>query len=189
MPNDIIIFGSSPYINEIREYIPALQNKYITVGLNMFPVYYPNVDHWFFFDDLYAIGDCLKIHYKGQKIHTRKGLKGHLDLLKITNFECFNPVGSIEEKKDNLLFCNYTITSTLHWCIVNGFKNVYFAGIDMDSEYWYHFYDLNTKHYSNTKYQKQAIDWFYKLQEFINIFQLNPENTLKLPKKDIRQLL
>jgi hypothetical protein len=188
MPKDIIIFGSSPFINEIRDYIPALQEKYVTVGLNMFPAYYPNVNHWFFFDDSGI--DALRLYYKGQKIHTRKGLKGHLDLLKITNHECFEPVGCIlEEKKDSLLFCNYTITSALHWCVRNNFENVYFAGIEMDSEIWYHFYDLMTKHYSNLRYQKEAVEWFYKLQEQINIFQLNPENTLKLPKKEVKALL
>jgi hypothetical protein len=186
--NDIIIFGSSPFINKISDFIPKLQEKYTTIGLNVFPAYYPKVDHWFFFDDLML--STINNHYKNQIIHTRKDLQGHLDLFKITNYECFYPNSFIyEEKKDSLLFINYTITCAIHWCIRNGFKNIYLAGVDMDSENWFHFYQTDYVHHTPLKHQKQTMKWIYDLQEYANIYQLNPENTLKLPKKDIKELL
>lgn len=185
--NDIIIFGTSPYINDIKKYIPKLQKKYTTIGINMFPAYFPNVDHWFFYDDNGFI--ILKEHYKGQKIHTRQCLKGHLDILGIKNFETFKTASDMSEEENTLFFCNFTITLAIHWCIKNGFKNIYLAGIDMDSDDWFHFYNLDYANFTHHKYQNEALKWIYDLQEYINIYQLNPNNTLKLPKKDIKELL
>jgi hypothetical protein len=189
MTDDVIIFGCSPFVNEIKEDIPKLQEKYTTIGINMFPVYYPNVNHWFFYDDQGI--DILKEHYKGQKIHTREALMGHLDLLNITNFECFKPTeGYIDKENENsLLFVNYTISLVVHWCIRKGFKNIYFIGIDMDSEDWFHFFEPDYARFSHHRYQKQTMKWIYDLQEYINIYQVNPSNTLKLPKKNIKDLL
>ena len=190
MNKDIIIFGTSPYINEISDLIPRLQKKYINVGINCFPVFYPEVNHWFFYDDdmIKIIGDS---RYKGQKLWARKGLKGHLQLLQIENYEIFQPVDNQFFLEDNgkLLFNNFTITIVLNWCYVKGFKNVYLAGVDMDSENWFHFYDLNNAHFVHHKRLNEVMKWIYDIQEYLNIYQLNPGNTTKLPKREVKTLI
>ena len=185
---EAIIFGCSPFINEIAGYIPKLQEKYYTIGINNFPVFYPNVNSWFFYDN--SMVGCIENHYRGQKIHTRERLRGHLERFKITNFETFRPVYNrlYTEKKENyLLFKHFTISTALNWCLVNGFKDVYLAGIEMDSEQWQHFYCDNI-HFTKMDLQDETFKYIYQMQEYMNIWQLNKNCKRNLQKKDIKQL-
>ena len=48
----LILFGRSPFINKIAEYIPELCNKYHTMGCNYFVNSFPEVEYVVFYDDL-----------------------------------------------------------------------------------------------------------------------------------------
>lgn len=186
--SDIIIFGCSPFINEIRGDIPSILEKFQTIGINRFPCYYPNVNHWFFYD--FEMINVLRENYNNQLIHCPQEIKGHLDILKIKNFEIFSISPCLElEKNNHLWFCNNTVTSAINWCIKQGFKNVYLAGVDLDSEDFFHFYNTNYAQFTHRSILKPAVKAIYAMQEYINIYQLNPNNTLDLPKKNIKDLL
>ena len=190
---DIIIFGSSPFINEISDLIPELMEKYDSIGINVFPAFYPAVKHWFFYDDK-MIG-LIKTHYKGQILHTRYDLREKITNLgvKPEDLEIFYPACEIfpKDKKDFLYFKNYTITIAIDWCIKNGYENVYLAGVDMDSEEWYHFYDTYCMHRTKIKGLERTAKAIEELQKHINIFQLNQKTNKvqKLPISDIEKLI
>ena len=48
----LILFGRSPFINEIAQYIPDLCNKYHTMGCNYFCDTFPMVEYVIFYDDI-----------------------------------------------------------------------------------------------------------------------------------------
>ena len=187
MADDIIIFGCSPFINKIKSVIPKLQNKYDTIGINDFPVYYPNVKHWFVFDD--GTYNTIKNNYKNQLIHAPNCLAERLKANGIENVEGFKPDSYYcEEMEDSLYFNTFSITCAIHWCIRKGYKNIYLAGVDIDDTHWRHFFDERT-HQMAEETLKDGIKAIYRLKQYINIYQLNPANKLNLLKTSIKELL
>ncbi len=135
MSDTIHIYGCSNSIRGLK------QPERPCIGLNRFPVYYPDVDYWMFVD-LGDFNDYVKDNYKGQKIVTQK-----------YNFHFYmkhsgiKPHHIFEPNVD--LFGSHTIaTFALDYAVQLGYKKVVLHGV-MDSDYkevdgkveWKHFYD------------------------------------------------
>lgn len=135
MSNTVHIYGCSDSIRGLKKVESP------SIGLNRFPVYYPDVNYWMFVD-LGDFNGYVKDNYRDQKIVTQK-----------YNFHFYmkhsgiKPHHIFEPNVD--LFGSHTIaTFALDYAINLGFKTAVLHGI-MDSDYketdekveWKHFYD------------------------------------------------
>lgn len=192
----LILFGRSPFINKIADKIPDLCNKYHTIGCNYFCNTFPQVEYVIFFDD---------INPKVQEKHT---IITNVLYLRRKNANCRNLLENHDKKElyvihknfkkfaddvNSLNFCIHTPSIALDWAYKKGFKNIILAGIDLT---------LNNKHfdYKTTPdgdghtFQEMSL---FKAREhltkvaakYLNIYQLNPENDIDIPKVKITELL
>lgn len=180
----LIIFGRSPYINEIRDYIPNLINKHTTMGLNFFCDTFPNVDYVMFYDDI-------KPKVQQSTIITRyENLKNSAGLIYSHPYELYNVrKNGLEFSEDaaTLHFCVHTPSMALNWAYLKGFKDVVLAGIDLIP---------NTLHFDDDKpiFDNRTITTARHHLEnvctrYLNIYQLNPDSDLKLPKIKMEDLI
>jgi hypothetical protein len=185
----VIIFGRSPFINEIKEFIPELQENYFNIGINSFPVTFPNVDLWSFIDEKTLLNIIIH-NYKGQKILSDSSFQDDLELYDINNYELFETIEHHEPILDIpncLAYQNITLTIVLNWCIKQGIKEVYLIGHDISPDWSY--FDSEASQNAEEKFLKEIRHFIYKCQDYTKIFQCNPNSDLELPKKNIRKLL
>lgn len=184
----ILIFGSSPYINDIKDIIPQLQSKYTSIGMNIFPVVFPNVTYWNF-NDYMTFTNIVKPNYNNQKI--------------ITNFDCYKKEiinipnikveylyeasQKIQNTFNNKLFMERTsLFSSLNYAMLLGYKKIFLIGVDLDSN-WDHFYGNQIRRSRNRILKIR--DNLYKFKDYINIYKVNPNSDLEIEYKSIEQLL
>lgn len=195
--NTLILFGRSPFINEIAKQIPLLCKKYHTMGCNYFCETFPEVEYVIFYDDIVP---HVKPHHKiitnikywqYSKYKCHKLLEGHANKsVYIINKkdDCFT------ENSLKLNFCIHTPSMALNWAYLKGFKNVIIAGIDLTLENNEHFDKNSTPdrdgHDFNTIAIKKARDHLENVsRRYLNVYQLNPNNDIKIPKVRIEDLL
>lgn len=180
----LIIFGRSPYINKIRDYIPELIKKHTTLGLNYFCDSFPDVEYVMFYDDIQP-------KVKNSTIITRYENLDHSAKLIYSH-----PYELYQVKKDGLEFstdkgilhfCVHTPSMALNWAYQKGFKDVVLAGIDLIP---------NTLHFDDDKpiFDDRTIKTAKHHLEnvctkYLNIYQLNPDSYLNLPKITMEDLL
>lgn len=181
----LIIFGRSPYINEIKDYIPELIKKHTTIGINYFCNTYPDVDYVCFYDDI--IPDV-----KNSKIITsfRNVEKSPQRLILTHSYELFNVFKNddvFSEESHTLNFCVHTPSMALNWAYLKGYKDVVLAGVDLIP---------NTIHFDDDKpiFCDESIERAKNHLEnvatkYLNIYQLNPNSYLNLPKITMEELL
>jgi len=181
----LILFGRSPFINEIRDKIPLLIEKYHTMGVNYFCDTFPDVEYVIFYDDILP-------KVKNSTIITNeKNLEGEsAALINEHTHETYyvkKDYWSYSTDKRILHFCVHTPSMGLNWAYQKGFKRVILAGIDLIPD---------TKHFDSEKkiFPNQSIEEARKnLEEiapqYLEIYQLNPDSYLKLPKITIEELL
>lgn len=124
MKPDLIIFGRSPFINEVD--VDALLPYYATVGFNTFGQHYP-VDYLFFYDRYYdSHPHCLPI------------MPNWIDKpgVKIIPRASDRPVFP-ERYQDKTLvvgFKYFTVSIAVNWAILKGFRTIYLVGVDHNEE-------------------------------------------------------
>lgn len=181
----LIIFGRSPYINEIKDYIPELIKKHTTMGINYFCNTYPNVDYVCFYDNILPnVGHSTIItSYKNAEKEPRNLIYSH-------PYELYHIIKDNEKfstEKGILNFCMHTPSMALNWAYLKGYKEVVLAGIDLIP---------NTKHFDDDKVclSESSMETARKHLEnvatkYLKIYQLNPNSDLKLPKITMEELL
>lgn len=181
----VIIFGRSPYINEIKEYIPELIKKHTTIGINYFCNTYPDVDYVCFYDNILpnVKHSTIITSYKNAEKEPRNLILSHnYELYHIVrNGECFS------EEPNILNFCMHTPSMALNWAYLKGYKEAVLAGIDLIP---------NTKHFDDNKIclSESSMETARNHLEnvatkYLKIYQLNPNSNLKLPKIKMEDLL
>jgi hypothetical protein len=192
----LILFGRSPYINEIKNEIPLLIEKYHTMGCNYFCETFPDVEYVIFYDDITPkvkpetkIITSVKHYFNDEKIcynlcHQHKNIE----------FYTINKDDNEFSTGDSRLnFCIHTPSMALNWAYKNGFKTVILAGIDLI---------INTPHFDAETtpdancptFNESAIEKARKhltdvASRYLKIYQLNPKSDIELEKITIRELL
>lgn len=191
----LILFGRSPYINKIADFIPDLCKKYHTMGCNYFCNSFPMVEYVIFYDDICP--DITENHtvitnvsYIHKNSKCRKLLENHdkKELYVIhRNFKKF------ADDEISLNFCVHTPSIAFDWAYKKGFKNVILAGIDLTSNNLHFDYKTTPDQNGHTFKEKTLItarEHIYNVAlKKINIYQLNPDNDMDLPKVNIADLL
>lgn len=193
----LILFGRSPFINEIAEYIPELCKKYHTMGCNYFVNSFPMVEYVIFYDDLVPevhpetkiVTNIGYFYDRDKKCYNLLRTHGNSELYKIKK-DCER----FSKKPSTLHMCIHTPSLALNWAWLKGFKNVIIAGIDLTLENRKHFDAKTTPDADSNDFNKIAIEiarnHLYNIaQKHLQVFQLNPESDLKLPKVNIADLI
>lgn len=172
------------FINDIKEYIPELIKSYDTMGINTVHESFPDIKYVIFYDKIAAPKICIE-----NKIIT--DIKNQSEVSNQKNVELYNVITNREEFSTTQGFLNFyffTSSMAINWAYLNGYKNVVLAGIDL----------MNNKHFDNELHNpvysdgvqlKTKVYMENICQKYINLFQLNPESDLKLPKISIHELL
>ncbi|EKE03668.1 MAG: hypothetical protein ACD_20C00171G0003 [uncultured bacterium] len=149
-----LIFGCSPFINVVKNKIPALLRQYHSIGINYFPVLFPDCEYWLF-NDAGVFTNLVRNSYNNQKLIINKNLESELKTVWINKSNCIiqkesviNPhyiFETVIDKpvlgKNGKLFGSYT--SALHavnYAIVEGAPSAVLIGVDLNP-FWSHFYD------------------------------------------------
>lgn len=190
--NEIILFGRNMFINEVREFIPSLIDKFHTIACNQFVNSFENVENVIFFDDIAPI-KSVKPHHniitdirliRNKNARCYEWLKKHQkkELYLIDHQQYFSRSGR------HLAFFFHTPSMALNWCYQKGFKTVYLCGVEI-SEDTRHF-DVNYNACWTDRKRLQARKILEKeYTKHLNIIQLDKKSTLDLKKTDIKELL
>lgn len=192
----LILFGRSPFINDISQYIPTLCQKYHTMGCNYFCDSFPQVEYVIFFDDLVP------------KVCPHHTIITNIEYAQNRNAECYELLNShpqcelykivrlyaFSQKPGELHMCIHTPSLGLNWAYLKGFKNVVLAGIDLTLQNILHFDKDTTPDADSHDFNQSAIIHARLHLEkiasaYLNIFQLNPDSDIKIPKITISDLL
>lgn len=193
----LILFGRSPFINEIADYIPELCNKYHTIGCNYFVNSFPMVENVIFYDDITPTvtennriitnilyrNDNTKKCFNLLREHKNKEL-----YVIIRNHNAFSKVAN------RLHFCIHTPSMALNWAWKKDFRNVILAGIDLTLDNRLHFDKDTTPDADTNDFNKGAIFIARRhlkevAQRHLNLYQLNKNSDLDIEKIDIKDLL
>lgn len=184
MNDTLILFGRSMFVNQVREHVPDLIKKYYTLGINSFYESFPEINAVIFYDKCAAPQKQID-----NLIITDK--RNESEVIHQKNFELWDVVTNrpeFSEKYGIMNFYYFTSSMAINWAYLNGFKNVVLCGIDL----------MNNLHFDNENhkpvYADGVLDKTKKYMEdicskHINLFQLNPESDLKIPKIQIEKLL
>lgn len=185
--NTCIIFGSSPFINELgKEKIELLQKNYTTFGINCFPIAYNNVDYWIWSD----YGNCENFlpYIKNHKIITSLEVKRKELNNKIYPHYIFEGVAEIQHSlNNNLAIYKTTAHPAINYAYLIGFKNIILVGIDLSSN-WEHFYNLDNTTRTNKRIERIR-NKLYEFKQFINLYTLNPNSDLDIQKIKFEDLI
>lgn len=175
MNKSVIIFGSAPYYDKIKPFIPELIQKYDTVGINDRQLQFP-FKIWAFVDDFTPFIEQVKPF---ETAITRQCRRSGVPKEYQNKFEYFGNAGShIIHSLDHKALCIhwYTITFVLNYVYLKGYKDVYLAGIE---------HPESCSHYGGGNIR----DFIYKYKEYMNLYQLDTESTMDLEKRSVKDLL
>lgn len=192
----LVLFGRSPFINELRPAIPKIIKKYHTMGCNYFCESFPDVEYVIFYDDIVP-----KVSPKSTIItnieHFRNGSKKCNELCKThKNIEFY----TINRVKDNFSFGDSRLNFYIHtpsiafnWAYKKGFKNVVLAGIDLGSNKQHFDFsttpDQNNVTINDNDMKKAREHLTDVVGRYLKIYQLNPDSDLPVEKITIKELL
>lgn len=191
----LILFGRSPYINKIAKYIPDLCEKYHTMGCNYFCNSFPMVENVIFHDDITPnvqehSNIITNVLYLRKNSNCRQLLENHE---KKELYVIHRNGKKFAEDAASLNFCIHTPSMGMDWAHKKGFKNVILAGIDLTLENQHFDYKTTPDQNGHTFQEKSLIAARKHLTEVaakaLNIYQLNPESDLNIPKIKITDLL
>jgi len=122
-------FGSSEKLKgKEKEIRRILSLKSLSIGINQFPIYYPNVDYWIFSDEN-TIKDIIKLNaYKEQRIITNRHIYNKYS--KILNWK-------FEDPFEPNHIPNHISNSgwfAIWWAISRGYTDMHLYGI-LDGNY------------------------------------------------------
>ena len=189
-PDDtLILFGRSPFINQIKDYIPKLIKKYHTMGCNYFCNTFPEVEYVIFYDDIVpnVIDSTIVTDRQNWENEHKKSCQLCRSHPKIELYKIQEDRNRFSEEEGTLSYCAHSPSIALDWAYQKGFNNVVLAGIDLVR---------GTKHFDSEDYifGENAILAARKHLQFIatrylNIYQLNPESDFLLEKIALEALL
>ena len=181
----LIIFGRSPYINEIKDYIPDLIKKHTTIGINYFCNTFPDVDYVCFYDNI-----CPNVQNSTIITSFRNAEKEPAKLIYSHKYELYNirkESETFSDDKSTLHFCVHTPSMALNWAYFKGYKEVVLAGVDLIH---------NTLHFDDDKplfpdgsVQRAKYHLENVATKYLKIYQLNPDSYLNLPKIKMENLI
>lgn len=185
----LILFGRSPFINEIKKYIPRIIKKWHTMGCNTFCESFPDVEYVIFYDDICPkVGENSTIitdnlNYVNEHRKAYSLLHNHP---KVETWKVIKMRNRFAEEDDELSLCVHTPSMALDWAYKKGFKNVVLAGIDLIP---------NTKHFDSEAYifnneavKTARLHLTGVATRYLNIYQLNSRSDL-LPKVGLEELI
>jgi hypothetical protein len=192
-----LIFGSSPYINEVRQYIPALLKKYRSIACNVVSYHFHGFE--FIATNDYFPETNLKII-----INWQKNSKAIIENHKKFNIEyIFNPNITDPILAENPviqdgfeiyeLFGRHTIAlPATNFALLRGAKKVVFIGVDFNLG-WNRFYDESKRIMPQALYslqlrQNRMINCLNKLRQRIDVYNVNPYTETQTPVINIRSL-
>jgi hypothetical protein len=192
-----LIVGSSPYINEVKKYIPSLLKKYRSIACNVVSQYFQGFGYIATND--YFPQSNLKIIVNWQK--NKKEILENYKKYKIEYIFTPTIITPILEEKPILiegfevyeLFGRHTIAlPAINYALLKGAKNIVLIGIDFNLA-WNRFYEKDRKImpqaiYSLQLRQNRMINCLNKLRQRINVFNVNPVTETQTPVIDIRSL-
>ena len=191
----LILFGRSPYINKIRDKIPALIEKYTTMGCNYFCESYPEVDYVIFYDNLAPNVKDSTIVTQAKYFLDKKfnAAQKYPDYPKKELYTVIKNSDVFAETKGVLHFHFHTPSMALNWAWRKGFKNVVLVGIDLKN-HTPHFDMDTTPDIDYPKWYDHDLEKAKRhIKEvagrYLNIFQLNPESDMEVEKITIDELL
>lgn len=189
--NTIILFGRSLFINEIREYIPYLIEKYHTIGINHFVESYPDIENVIYFDDIFINGITAKHNVITDIRHYQnKNSKSYLFLKEHEKKELYlirRDFSSLSTDTNTLHFFFHTPTIAINWAYLKGFENVILLGVDItdNKEHFDVEYLAEWKDDVRVKARKHLEQVCTK---YINIYNVNVNNGFELPQISITEL-
>ena len=184
MNDTLILFGRSLFIDKIKNYIPELIKKYDTLGINTFYKTYPDIDAVIFYDKDAAPKEKIDnlIITDRKNISEVKHQKNVEIYEVITNRPEFSNIQGI------LNFYYFTSSMAINWAYLKGYKNVVLAGVDLENNY--HFDDKDFRPELADGVQEKTKRYMEQVcSKYINLYQLNPESDLKLPRLKIEKLI
>ena len=177
MNKTVIIFGSAPYYQKIKPFIPELIKKYNTIGINDAQLDFP-FKTWAFCDSE-AISLIKKVKCFDKAI-TRKIWESQIPKKYLSKFELFQNAGNTIIHPDRqyetkaLAFHLFTISFVLNYVYLKGYKDVYLAGIE----------------HTEGKYDSEEIrNYIYRYKKLVNLYQLDTNSKLCLEKIELKTLL
>lgn len=187
----LILFGRSPFILQIKDFIPLLCERYHTMGCNYFCESFKEVENVIFYDDLVPkVQPYHRIitnidYYNNELSNCYSLLHNHQNKELYKIFRAYD----FSKKPDTLHMCMHTPSLALNWAWLKGFKNIVLAGIDLNIDIKEHF-DSEQNCTLNQSAMRLARYHIEKVaQNFLNIYQLNIESTIKIPKLEISKLV
>lgn len=184
MKKTLVLFGRSLFIDRIKNYIPDIIQQYDTLGINTFYKTYPDIGAVIFYDkDIAPIDKINNLIITDRKNINEVKQQKNVELYQvITNRYEFSTAQGI------LNFYYFTSSMAINWAYLKGYKNIILAGIDL----------INNLHFDDKNHLPIIADGVQDLTKkymenvctkYINIYQLNTESDLKLPKINIEKLL
>jgi hypothetical protein len=180
---EVIIFGCSPFINQLD--IQPLLERYYTIGINNFARYYP-VDVVFSFDDRIP-------GHKARHAFVPNYLAKDGDIPYVGKSM---DVPLLDWQTENGVIClgfkYFTVSLAVNWALLKGYKRIYLIGVDhvetdtsfTDFDGAFHPAELTQDAHRGLK------EFIYRAAERCEIYQCNPavRDSWKLPFKDVSDL-
>ena len=125
----INIFGSSETLEEREKEIRRILSlKSSSIGINQFPIKYPNVDYWIFSDE-HTIKEIINLNaYKGQRIITNRYI--YNKYAKVLDWKFENPFEP-NHIPDHIANSGWF---AIWWAIVRGYTDMHLYGV-LDGKY------------------------------------------------------
>ena len=192
----LVLFGRSPFINELRPAIPKIIEKYHTMGCNYFCESFPYVEYVIFYDDIIPqVSQNSTIitnieHFRNPQKNCYRLCRTH----KKIEFYTINRVKDDFSSGDSRLnFYIHTPSIALNWAYKKGFRTVILAGVDLGSNKE-HFDKNNTPdtntHTINDSDMQKAREHLYNVAgKYLKIYQLNRNSDMEFEKITIEELL
>jgi len=184
-----VIFGCSPFVNEIKDKIPAICEKYTTLCLNSFLGVCPT-DYWLFVDT--SIFTLNKNKHTKEKIiihnHCKTELKTHyagkqpfiLEKWVIKPHYIFEESQKPEYTERKRLILKYScVTSAINYAYLQGAKEIILIGVDLTYD-WQHFWS-DFKNYKPVAEIEEVKNIIYEFAKRVDIYNANPKANMELP--------
>lgn len=192
----LILFGRSPYINEIKNEIPLLIKEYHTMGCNYFCETFPDVEYVVFYDDITPKVNPESIIITNVKHYQDITKKCYKLCHEHNNIEFYTVNKDDDEFStgdSRLNFCIHTPSMALNWAYKKGFKTVILAGIDLIKD-TPHFDadtapDANYPNFNDSAIGRARRHLTEVASRYLKVYQLNPKSDIELEKVTIKELL
>ena len=191
----LILFGRSPYINKVKDKIPALIEKYDTMGCNYFCESFPDVKYVIFYDNLAPKVKNSTIVTQSKYFNDKKfnAAQKYPDYPKKELYTVIKNSDTLAETPGVLHFHFHTPSMAMNWAYQKGYKNVVLVGIDLINKTPHFDMDITPDIDYPQWYDKDLVKAKRHIKEvigrYINVYQTNPESDMDIYRISIDALL